>query len=97
MDFRVIVTLGPAILSKKKLKEIDSFGDCIYRINGAHVEGDYAANIIEKVRDILPSAEIMIDLPGNKIRTKNLLEPIRLTNGQTIELFDYQINYPVFL
>lgn len=96
MDFKVIVTLGPAILNKKKLKEIDSFGDCIYRINGAHMESDYAANIIEKVRDILPSAEIMIDLPGNKIRTKNLLEPIRLTNGQTIELFDYQINYPGF-
>jgi pyruvate kinase len=96
MDFRVIVTLGPATLSKEKLKEIDSFGDCIYRINGAHTEGDYAANIIETVRDILPSAEIMIDLPGNKIRTKNLLEPIRLKNNQTIELFDYQINYQGF-
>ncbi len=96
MNFKVIVTLGPAILNKEKLKKIDSFGDCIYRINGAHIEGDHAAIMIEKVRDILPAAEIMIDLPGNKIRTKNLLKPIRLINGQTIELFDYQVNYQVF-
>ncbi len=96
MNFKVIVTLGPSILSKEKLNRIDSLGNCIYRINGAHIEGKYVSNIIEKVRDILPSAEIMIDLPGNKIRTKNLLKPIRLTNGQIIELFDYQVNYQEF-
>ncbi len=96
MNFKVIVTLGPAILNREKLREIDSFGDCIYRINGAHIEGDHAAVMIEKVRDILPAAEIMIDLPGNKIRTKDLLKPIRLTNSQIIELFDYQVNYQGF-
>lgn len=96
MGFTVIVTLGPAILNSEKLKEIDSLGDCIYRINGAHVDGSYATNIMDKLRDILPTAEIMIDLPGNKIRTKNLSEPIRLISNQTFELFDYQINYQGF-
>ncbi|VAX18029.1 hypothetical protein MNBD_NITROSPINAE02-66, partial [hydrothermal vent metagenome] len=94
MGFELIVTLGPAILAPERLREIDSCGDCIYRINGAHADVETARRIARTVRAVLPEPKIMIDLPGAKVRTCNLPEPIRLVKGDTFELSDYQINYP---
>jgi pyruvate kinase len=94
--FKPIITLGPSILDNDKLKKIDSIGKCIYRINGAHADDIISSNIINQVKGILPDAEIMIDLPGNKVRTANLLEPIRLIKGETFDLSDYEINYSKF-
>lgn len=92
--FELIVTIGPAILGTDKLREIDSCGKCIFRINGAHTDVETARRITKTVRGVLPEARIMIDLPGAKLRTSNLPEPIRLVKGDTFELSDYQINYP---
>lgn len=96
MDIKVIMTLGPSILDEEKLKKIDSYGDCIYRINGAHVDKGQAIKLVEEVRSILPAAKIMIDLPGNKIRTANLSEPIRLIKGEHFTLHDHEVNFPEF-
>lgn len=96
MDFRTIVTVGPAILDSDKLKKIDAQGDCIYRINGAHVNEEEALRHIGQVKEALPQARVMLDLPGNKIRTNNLSEPIRLIKGEYFFLYGYQVNYPHF-
>lgn len=96
MNFRTIVTLGPAILNKERLEKIDACGECIYRINGAHSHEDEVPKIISRTRAILPNAKIMIDLPGNKIRTASLSEPIRLIRGKSFIMHDYQTNYAEF-
>lgn len=95
-NFKVIVTVGPAMLNEDKLIKIDSCGQCVYRINGAHADEEKAARMIEQIRDILPKAKIMMDLPGNKIRTANLAEPISLVRGESFVLHDYEVNYPKF-
>jgi len=95
MKFKLIVTLGPSIIDKDKLNEIDACGDCLYRINGAHIDIKQIEKLIINVREILPRAKIVIDLPGNKIRTNNLAEPIRLIKGKCFDLHDYEINYPI--
>lgn len=94
MDFKLIVTVGPSILFREKLREVDSLGECIYRINGAHADADAFGHIVDVIRASLPDADIMIDLPGNKLRTANLAEPMRLIKGETVELFAYQLNCP---
>lgn len=97
MSFKIIITVGDALISNpKKLKQIDSYGDCIYRINGAHIDTDNLPTIVKALRGILGAPDIMLDLPGNKVRTEGLSEPIRLAKGETFELHDYQINYPRF-
>ena len=40
--------------------------------------------------------KIMIDLPGNKVRTRNLSESIRLSKGESFHLADFNLNYPEF-
>ncbi len=101
MDFRVIVTLGPSIQDGETLREIHALGPCIFRINGAHASG---AEVLEQVRSVrreIPEtptgrAPLMIDLPGNKVRTARLERPIPLVKGKTITLGKEQLNFRDF-
>jgi len=96
MNFNVIVTLGPAILKERILRDIDALGDCIYRINGAHVTEAQVSSMVREIRQTLPEARIVLDIPGSKMRTAGLSDPIRLTKGETFLLHDYQVNYAQF-
>lgn len=96
MKFQVIVTLGPANESEAVLREIDALGPCLYRINGAHTPPEKLASVVMRVRQALPKARLMLDLPGNKVRTANLKEPLRLKSGETVELSADEVNYRGF-
>lgn len=94
MNFNIIVSIGPSLTGNpEKLRKIDSYGDCIYRINGAHVDISAIPAEVQNLRALLPDAKIMLDLPGNKIRLKGLVEPICLAKGEIFELHDYQVNF----
>lgn len=92
---KIIITVGPSLFSNTSLREIDS-EDYIYRINGAHASVKEAENCISKIRNELPSADILIDLPGNKLRTANLDRPIQLEKGKKFKLSTSQINHKDF-
>ncbi len=95
--FTIIVSVGPSLLSnQEKLQEIDSYGNCIYRLNGAHLEPSGVSSFAKNLRESLRDPLIMLDLPGNKVRTKNLFDPIRLVKGYTVDLHKSQVNYPEF-
>lgn len=97
MSFTVIVTLGPSILNDPgKLEEIHASGPCFFRINGAHSDAETASITIDRVKALIPDASILIDLPGNKIRTSILDEPVRLIKGENFMLYPHQLNYPGF-
>jgi pyruvate kinase len=94
-EFRVIVTVGPSLLANDEaLRAIHSLGPCIYRINGAHVDGGSAAATIARVRGALGPCTIMLDLPGNKVRMANLSVPINVTEGSRYRLGSEQLNFP---
>lgn len=88
---KLIVTVGPSLL-KYPLPEIHD-ETIIYRINGAHCTVDGAAEYTALIRSQLPDADILLDLPGNKIRTANLKKPIEVRNGQKFEVSANQTNY----
>jgi len=68
---RFIFTVGPSLLNEVQLTEIHEDKN-IYRINGAHGEVESIERYIEKIKSQVPSADILMDLPGNKVRTKDL-------------------------
>jgi len=92
---KVIVTVGPSLFGNSELREIHS-ENYIYRINGAHGSIEDVQGSIDQIRNQLPDADILIDLPGNKVRTANLAEPIRLEKGKKFKLLQHQINYGDF-
>jgi pyruvate kinase len=92
---RIIATVGPSLLHKVPITNVHNERN-IYRINGAHGSIDEIEGYITAILDQVPEAEILMDLPGNKVRTANLAEPIRITKGEIFELGFEQTNYNQF-
>lgn len=68
---RFILTTGPALLYEVPLNVVHDSRN-IYRINGAHGEISDIEEYIQEIYRQEPDADILIDLPGNKVRTKDL-------------------------
>lgn len=92
---KYILTTGPALANEVPLAQIHSDKN-IYRINGAHgTVSDIEAGI-KNIRRQVPGAAILMDLPGNKVRTANIEVGIQLEKGKPFELRNSQFNYPDF-
>ncbi len=93
---RFILTVGPALLHEVPLTEVHDERN-IYRINGAHGSIDDIEKYILKIREQVPEADILMDLPGNKVRTKDLPNGgVSLEKGKTFELSSQCFNYTDF-
>lgn len=92
---KYILTTGPALANEVPLSEVHSDKN-IYRINGAHGTLSDVENSIRNIRGQIPDAEILMDLPGNKVRTANIPAGIQLEKGKTFEIASDQFNYPEF-
>lgn len=92
---KFILTVGPSLGSKINLQELhqDNF---IYRINGAHGSLDDIKNTVIKLRKQVKNIEILIDLPGNKIRTSNIKEPIKLQKNEDFSIGIENFNFKDF-
>ncbi len=92
---KIVATLGPAILSVEKLKELLQAGVDVFRINAAHGDVDKFAGMLALVRQAesesgIPVA-VLMDLAGPKMRLGeipggelqcNLGDTIRFVRGQ---------------
>ena len=75
---KIIVTIGPSISAIDQIHH----ENYIYRINGAHSDSTTIKYSIKKIREKIKGAKILVDLPGNKIRTNNLNSHIEVKNGE---------------
>ena len=91
---RIIATVGPSLLNDIPLTEVHNPRN-IYRINGAHGSIDDIENYICEIRTQVPDSEILMDLPGNKVRTANVDKAIAI-KWRIFELGFHQTNYPDF-
>ena len=89
---KIIATVGPALLNAVNISAIQAPDDIIFRINGAHGSAAEIEETIKKIRIQLPLAQILMDLPGNKVRTK-LSTPIIIENGKSFKLAFDETNY----
>lgn len=93
---KFILTVGPALLHEVPITEIHTDMN-IYRINGAHGSVADIEAYIEEIRSQVPDAQILMDLPGNKVRTRNLPDGgIELSRGNSFSIPNECFNYPDF-
>ena len=93
---KFILTVGPALLHEVPLTEVHSSKN-IYRINGAHGSIKDIEGYIEEIRAQVPDAAILMDLPGNKVRTKDVPgNGIELVKGEAFTIPSECFNYPRF-
>ena len=93
---RFILTVGPALLNDVPLSAVHD-GRNIYRINGAHGNLKEIEGNIREIRRQVPGADILMDLPGNKVRTKDLPDGgIVVENGKKFQIPSRCFNYADF-
>lgn len=93
---RFILTTGPALLHEVPLSEVHDARN-IYRINGAHGSVSDIEGYIQEIRRQIPDADILMDLPGNKVRTKDLPNGgIKVENGKEFSIASECFNYTEF-
>ena len=96
MSFKLIVTLGPSILDPETIRQIHATGPCIFRINGSHSGIDEIRKTIDFVKSLDGDIKVMVDLPGNKIRTSNTFTRRRFDEGDILTLQPEDLNFPDF-
>ena len=87
----IIVTIGPSIFENKAF--VDHQDHYIYRINGAHNDENSVKKVSEFLRNKISKPKIMIDLPGNKIRTSKIIKPISVQIGESFFLSKENFNF----
>jgi len=92
---KIIATVGPSLLHKFTLNSLHHNRN-IYRINGAHGSIENIEEYIIEIRRQIPDAEILMDLPGNKVRTSNFRDGVKIYNGKILRLGFNQTNYKKF-
>lgn len=92
---KIILTIGPSLGNKVPIKEIHN-ENFIYRINGAHGSTQDIKTQIKALRKQVKNIKILIDLPGNKIRTSGILKPIEVKKDKDFSLKINQFNYKDF-
>jgi len=104
---KIIATVGPATDSEEKLGQLITAGVDVLRLNMAHGSGDWAKNLIERVRKVSNQLgrhlAVMMDVKGPEIRTGVVETPIELAVGDQFEFYTdaptpgvrgVSVNYP---
>ena len=70
---RIVCTIGPSSLNKSLLLALYEAGLSIARLNGSHANLGWHRDAIRLIQETLPDVPILLDIPGRKIRTTQLL------------------------
>ena len=93
---KLIATVGPSLLHTIPLKDVHN-ENIIYRINGAHGSIENIESYIKEIKNQIPDAKILMDLPGNKVRTANFEYGfIEIEEGKKFDIYFNQFNYQDF-
>ena len=81
---KIVCTIGPATSSEEALRELHAVGMDMARLNGSHADLDWHRGVIARLRKVLPTTPILMDIPGRKIRTVQLKHEPSFREGETI-------------
>ncbi|WP_397444648.1 pyruvate kinase [Polaribacter sp. R77954] len=86
---KIVATLGPAIDSKEKMKELAEAGVNVFRINFSHANYDIVKQNVDRIRAINEengyNIAILGDLQGPKLRVGVMEDGVELQDGDTFK------------
>ena len=85
-NIRIVCTIGPATSNADALKALHEAGMNIARLNGSHNTLEWHLSVIKLIQQILPQTPILLDIPGRKIRTLQLLHEPEFSHGDSLVL-----------
>ena len=81
---KILGTLGPACRTAEKLRELLDAGVNAVRINGSHATKEDIEGLMALVRSVDSSIPILLDIPGAKIRLRELAKEMRIEKDQEV-------------
>lgn len=90
----IIATCGPSIYKKDILIQLIINGMDIIRFNFSHADYEIFDKILKNIKEIKKEGykiKLLADLKGNRIRVRNINNPITLINNQEITLTNKNI------
>ncbi len=99
----IVATIGPTCCSVEKLEALQAAGMTVARLNGSHSDLDWHAEAIAMVGRMARPVPVLLDIPGRKIRTTQLVHEPCFEAGDALVLTTDQthdgrrkvpVNYP---
>ena len=69
---KIVATIGPETNSSQSMQVLRDAGMDVARLNGSHGSREWHAEAIAALRKTVPDVPVLLDIPGRKIRMKNL-------------------------
>lgn len=91
---KILGTIGPSSSSPETLKELFKEGLDAVRLNTSHGSLSDHKNNFNMIREINPEAPILVDLPGIKIRTGLIEEPVFVKPGEQVLFYSSDQDIP---
>ena len=79
---KIVATIGPKTSSENYILKLGKAGVDIFRLNGSHNTLKWHANIIKRIRKVCYDKPILFDVPGRKVRTKNISADILIKKNK---------------
>ncbi len=83
---KIVATISDKNCETDFLRLLENAGMNVVRINTAHQTTESAMKIINNVRSVSDCLAILVDTKGPEIRTKNILEPVKISKGEHISI-----------
>lgn len=83
---RIVATIGPATATVTGIRALVDAGMNVARLNGSHATLEWHAEAIALLREAAPDIPILLDIPGRKIRTGQLVHEPTFARGDIVIL-----------
>lgn len=82
----IVATIGPATCSGDMLRRLADAGMTMARLNASHNTLAWHRHANALLREVLPTVPVLLDIPGRKIRTRDLAHEPAFDAGDTVVL-----------
>jgi pyruvate kinase len=83
---KIVATIGPRTNNREGFQSLLDAGMNVARLNGSHSNLDWHASAIALMRSMAPDVPILLDIPGRKIRTRQLAKEPSFKAGDRVVL-----------
>lgn len=81
---KIVATIGPRTNDAESIRRLVEAGMDVARLNSAHGDFEWHSATIDLLRNVAPHVPIILDLPGQKVRTAELAHESRFDAGDLV-------------
>jgi len=83
---KIVATIGPATWDDEILRKMINYGMTVARINASFADHAELERVSVQIRRLSNRLAIMIDTQGHKIRVNKVEKPVKVVEGETINI-----------